>query len=443
MSQRLNIETLDEDRFARTTAVTLGDKRIVTPNFFTLIKNKKEFNSFIALSMLNKPKRLGGNVIRLFDTVTTVLPKLSDQYQRIFKNGKTKDNIFLKFNQEHIFLIDPSLEYLLYEFHAGKFLRNLGKIREMDQVDLLLNYLKDRDTKKQTLDEKEYEPWKKAFHRKFWHNLDRNPAKEAKFVGDFLELETKCGTDVLIPPVPIVDSESMFDIALRINKLTRRIAPRTKPYATYILLQKGVLRKDALIQKIIAFLHADATQLTIIKIKNLDLWNPGRIVQRENYRLLMDAMYVTRKKNPNKLYIALENWYQSFPSACYGFNIVSTSMHGYDRDSGYGKNVRGSWFDPEIMWYRRYNDLNKIFRNNGNRLPCYCSVCKSITNLENIDPLTWNRLRREHYVLTMNEYMRMINEAIKDRHIELAREKLANSELSQLKNLIPRHVDAE
>ncbi|GAG15049.1 unnamed protein product, partial [marine sediment metagenome] len=90
-----------------------------------------------------------------------------------------------------------------------------------------------------------------------------------------------------------------------------------------------------------------------------------------------------------------------------------------------------------------YNDLDKIFKNNGNRLPCYCSVCKRVTNLKKIDQATWNQLRRENYVLTMNEYMRMINEAIKDRHIELAREKLANSELSRLKNLIPRNIEDE
>jgi small-conductance mechanosensitive channel len=47
-------------------------------------------------------------------------------------------------------------------------------------------------------------------------------------------------------------------------------------------------------------------------------------------------------------------------------------------------------------------------------------------------------LRREHYVLTMNEYMRMISQAIKEQNIELAIDKLSNSEVSRLKTLIPR-----
>ena len=77
-------------------------------------------------------------------------------------------------------------------------------------------------------------------------------------------------------------------------------------------------------------------------------------------------------------------------------------------------------------------------KNNENHLPCYCAICKQISSLDNVDRESWYNIRREHYVLTMNEYMRMIRQAIADRNIELAREKIVNSELSRLKNLIPR-----
>jgi hypothetical protein len=439
VSQRLLVKTLDEDRFARATEVTLGEKAILTPNFCTLVKKAEELNSLMRLSLLTETEYLGSYIIRLFDTWDTIMPKLRNQNQmRLLQNKKSVEDFFLRFNRKNITLIDPSLEYLLYEFYAGKFPRILRKIRRAKQLDILLHYLEEREAKKEAIPEGEYEIWKKSFHKKFWYSLDRNPLQRSKFVGDFIDLETMCGSDIIIPPVPIVDSEGMLDIAMRINNLTKAISPRTKPYATYFLLQKGVLRNDKLVQKIIALVKTDPTQLTIIKIKNLDLWNSGRITQRENYKNLMDAMYETRKRDPSKLYIALENWYQSFASACYGFNIVSTSMHGYDRDSEFGKNVRGSWFDPDLMYYRPYEELEKLMKNNENRLPCSCPICKGVSDLNKIDPDSWNMLRREHYVLTMNEYMRMIRHAIEDRNIELAREKLANSELSRLKNLIPR-----
>ena len=439
MSPRLVVNTLDEDRFARATEVILGEKRIMTPNFSTLVKTPAEFNSLMRLGLLAEAKHLGSCVIRLFDTWDTILPKLHDKNQMSLKTYKSIEPYFVDFNRKKFILVDPSTEYLLYEFYAGKFPRILRKIRRRKQLDTLLQYLEERHAKKHTLPQDEYEQWKKAFHRKFWYTLDRNEVMRSKFVGDFIDLEGMCGTDIIIPPVPIIDSEGMLDIAMRINTLTKAIAPRNKLYATYLLLQKGVLRNDQLVGKIVSLLKADPTQVTIIKIKNLDLWHSGRITQRENYKKLMDAMYETRKENPKKLYITLENWYQSFPSACYGFNIVSTSMHGYDRDSEFGRNIRGSWFDPDLMYYIPYNDLKKTVKNNDNRLPCYCSVCKPITNLNKITAENWNILRREHYVLTMNEFMRMIDQAIHEKNIELAREKLANSELSRLKTLIPRN----
>lgn len=179
-----------------------------------------------------------------------------------------------------------------------------------------------------------------------------------------------------------------------------------------------------------------------MKIKNLDLWNSGQLVQKESYKKLMDTMFEIRKKNPSKMFLALENWYQCFVSACYGFDIVSSSMTGFDRDSEYGTNTYGSWFDPELMYYVPFDILKKrIVKNTENRLPCSCYACTQISDLENVERDIWYIRRREHYVLTMNKNMRMIRQAIEDRNIELAREKIVNSDISGLKNLIPRREE--
>lgn len=440
MSQKLAVKEVDKDRFARATEITLGEKTILTPSFCTLVKNNKEFNSLQRLSLLAETKYLGSYIIRLFDTWDTIIPKLKNQDQMVLPDNKSIEELFVNFNRKNVVFIDPSLEYLLYEFYSGKFPRILRKIREGNKLDILFDYLEERDERKDEFEKRsDYQLWKRAFHKKFWHLLDRDQAERNRFVGDFLDLETMCGADVLIPPVPIVDSEGMLDVAMRINELTRAIAPRTKPYATYLLLQKGVLRNDALVKRIIGILKADPTQLTIVKIKNLDLWNSGQLVQKESYRKLMDTMLEIRKENSSKIYLAWENWYQCFVSACYGFDIVSSSMHGFDRDSEFGTNTYGSWFDPELMYYVTFDNLKKIVKNTGNRLPCYCSACKQIPNLEDVKRDAWYHLRREHYVLTMNEYMRMIRQAIEERNTELAREKILNSDVSGLKDLIPRN----
>lgn len=440
MSQNIYVETIREDRFARTTQMTIGDKTIQTPNFCTLIQNDIEFDSLMNLSLMSESKHLGVCAIRIFDAPKTIIPHLKNRKQTSIVNLKSVEELFLKFNSKVLIIIDPALEYLLYEFHAKKFFEAVKGLRSTKQLEGLMLYLTERDTKKDEISEKEYENWKKAFYKKFWYDLDRKQQDRNKFVGNYIDIEVLCGTEIILPPVPIVDSEGMFDIAKRINEFAKTIAPRTKPCATYLLFQKSFLKNDALVNKVIAYLETDPTQLTVMKIKNLDLWQPGYVRQRENYRKLMDAMYRIRKQNPQKIFMALENWYVSYASACYGFNIVSSSMHGFDRDSDFGTNTYGSWFDPDLMYYVPFEDLkDKILKNTRNHvMPCYCSVCKSIKNLSEVSKEDWYRLRREHFVLTMNEYMKMISDAIGNGTVELTAQKLANSQLALLQILIPR-----
>jgi queuine/archaeosine tRNA-ribosyltransferase len=114
-------------------------------------------------------------------------------------------------------------------------------------------------------------------------------------------------------------------------------------------------------------------------------------------------------------------------------------MTGFDRDSDFGSNTFGSWFDPDWMYYMSFDDLKaKVLKNTKHVMPCYCAICKKIKDLSTVSKDDWYNYRREHYVLTMNEYMRQISQSIQDRTIELAREKLVNSQLSLLQGLIPR-----
>jgi len=68
---------------------------------------------------------------------------------------------------------------------------------------------------------------------------------------------------------------------------------------------------------------------------------------------------------------------------------------------------------------------------------------KELSSYKDLDEDEWNSFRREHYCLLMNEIMRQTDQAIEDRQIELYSEKLVNSELALLKDLIPRNFDRE
>jgi len=43
----------------------------------------------------------------------------------------------------------------------------------------------------------------------------------------------------------------------------------------------------------------------------------------------------------------------------------------------------------------------------------------------------------------MNSLMKMINRAIKEKEIELVRQKIKDSEISNLKTLIPQHYESD
>ena len=86
--------------------------------------------------------------------------------------------------------------------------------------------------------------------------------------------------------------------------------------------------------------------------------------------------------------------------------------------------------------------------NNGGNQPCPCNVCREISydkekkelqyNKRKVTQNEWNGYRREHNMFAMNNLMKMIYTAIDEKHVELIREKLVNSELRNLKALIPQ-----
>ena len=112
-------------------------------------------------------------------------------------------------------------------------------------------------------------------------------------------------------------------------------------------------------------------------------------------------------------------------------------MTGFDGDSEFGHGEYGAWYDPDQMVHIPFKYMREVYRNNQNRLPCAHGICANV-NVETVDANSWNTLRRKHYVLTMGDYMTMISDAIRGKKVELAIDKLINSDISRLKKLIPR-----
>ena len=135
-------------------------------------------------------------------------------------------------------------------------------------------------------------------------------------------------------------------------------------------------------------------------------------------------------------------------------NFVSSSLRLLDKDSAYGENAGyGGYFYEDKLLNAKYTNIPEIMSSNDGSLPCPCSVCRGIAydNVEKelkysgkkISVEEWSSLRREHNLFVMNDLMEMINRAIRDKQIELVRQKLKDSEISNLKSLIPQHYESD
>lgn len=448
-TSKLIVSQTDRDRFARATTTVLEGKQILTPNFSPLIQTPKEFDIYLK-TILSKEnnEHLGTLVMRIFDASNILLPYINFKNQNGI-DGKLAYGPYKEFFENTICLIDPATEYMTFEFHSEDLVQFVNKVRLPQQF---ITYLQQKEFTRKHSSSKAYETWKNREYKKFWYDLDQRRLND--LITGYFDLESKFETKILIPPMVVVDNERLLNIAIGINDMGKALAVNRGECATYFLLSKSTLRDATIIEKIIEYIRKDSSTLTIFKFKNLTLWETGCLMERDTFRDLMKEISDIKKDHPKRIFMLLEGSYHCFPAASYGFDIVSSSLRLLDIDSAYGTNAGyGGYFNEDNLWNVKFSALPEIILNNDGHLPCPCHVCKNITYDEvekkilydnkEVLPGDWNYKRRDHNLFVMNDLMKIINRAIKERQIELVRERIKNSELGNLKTLIPQHYESE
>lgn len=450
----IKVEETDRDRFARTTKAVINGKTIVTPCFAPRLTKSPHYDGlelFMRLRNTQPTDYLGVYVIRLFDLWKTIDPRLHRLNQTRLDRSFMEET-FLKFRKKNVFLSDPSLEYLFYEARS----KQLASTPYLPMS--LLEFFEKSEQKKEEMTSQDYKNWRRAFHSKFWYTLDKNRRARNQMVGELLDLQMEKEVDFALSPVPFATNESLFDIAISINRVSREIVranyESADKCATYFLMPTWIFtRKDSIkeyiLKKLVEYIKQVPAKLTILKFKYLNI-GQNRIVEREEMKKLLRIIAKIREAQPERLFMLLEAGVYASPMAALGFDIVSTSLTSHDGDGGFSAEKRGQWFDLKEMVPRSIKDVWTMYKNGDDNLPCYCSACKNmsrkmkeLSSYKDLDEDEWNLFRREHYCLLMNEIMRQTDQAIEDRQIELYSEKLVNSELALLKDLIPRNFDRE
>jgi hypothetical protein len=155
--------------------------------------------------------------------------------------------------------------------------------------------------------------------------------------------------------------------------------------------------------------------------------------------LLNDIIQIKHDKKDERVFVLLEAGLQLYAAAAGGFDIVSTSISGFDGDWIFRPNDKkdtiNGWFDMDKLFFRNDRFIRKKLENGGFKHKD-CPACKSITDYESAKR-DWHDKKRIHYLVCLNQLFSRLYGYIDDQRIELAKTDIARSEVSNLKNILP------
>jgi hypothetical protein len=443
---KIKVKETARDRHARVTETEIGKKTVSTPNFCAQLQDSSELDLLMRLKMNYPSDRLTTSIVRFTD-VQQVLWRLHPKTPRDVFMQVRQDKYSLFFEKQ-LLLIDPSLEYLYYLSRMNGFLSNrytpkiiIDYINEIEKIKQETEYLLG---KRKTY--RSFESKREKQHRQFWRKLADEKNRESnqqrfELINAFIKCNLTYKTDAMIPPVPMIDDLKTLEIAKKMNDDTKELARGKKHCATYLLFKSNVLEDWSLLDKALRYIAENSRDsLIVIKFKNLDLTKKDLQTERENYQRFMSDLEFFSKTFKNRANLVLENNCQTFVSALAGFDIVSSSLTNYDFEHSYGKYAPyGKWLHPILLIHRPWKKMIEIYEKLG-RLPHNCGFCRSV-NVKSLDQLKkdeWYTIRRGHVASFMNEWFTYIKKAIDtDKNIELVVDRLANSKIQILKDLLP------
>lgn len=450
MDNDLKIEVKEEsrERYARTTKTKIGHKVISTPNFCIQLQDADELDIFLRLKQNNPSDNLATTVVRYVD-ISHALWRIHPKTPMDVLMEVRKDKYSLFFEQQ-VLLIDPSLEYLFYMPRIEGFKKSRYTPRtildHIKNVEILGKETAYKSGEKKA--RKSFESKRDRLHRQFWRNLvdEKSPESNQKrfeVIRAFLQCNLDYDTDAILPPVPLIDNEEMLEIAQKMNDDTRELARGKKHCATYLLFKNSVLSDYSLLDKALRYIvESSKESLLAIKFKHLDLTNKDLQTERDNYREFMSSLEFFSRTFKNRACIILENNCQSFVSPLAGFDVVSSSFTNYDMEFSYGQYAPyGKYLHPNQLIHRPWKDMQGIY-DTIQALPHNCSYCRSVTvnKLQDLASDEWYAVRRGHVALFMNEWFGYIRKAIDDdKNVELIVDRLANSKIQILKDLLPNN----
>jgi hypothetical protein len=445
--QRVRVINPVWDRCASKGIIQIGEKQVLKISFGPLVSTAAEMDMFVYHMDGESLPHSRVCVAKIFDADDVIWPILTRAKMGSLDSPQsyTVQNVYNnRFKARTAILIDPATDSMKYEAHMREFSKCTEVHAELKRFAGRMQGYRDKKKKNGSRDAEgeSYEGRIKREYDEEWDMLmqGKNLALLSEIIHKTIDSQFEFNADIGLPPVPVIDSLKMLEYTITVNRLALAHWPvdERDTAATYLILAPEAFSDSNLMEKIIDYIRKAETKFIVIKFKNLELDHRNKVDERLRMKdLLMAISEVKHEHGDDRVFVALEAGIQSYLLAVGGFDIVSTSMTGYDGDYPFrrtNKTAINGYFDISTLLLRDDKYVRRMLEKGG--FPhegCVCSTVRDYTSAS----LDWYRIRREHYVKRMNELYAEIWEHIDSKTIEECKARISRSSLSNLKHALP------
>jgi len=341
---------------------------------------------------------------------------------------------FLRYTDTYPIVVDPSMEDTYY----------LSEISKWDREDLI--HPKIREFARMIAKGRKrsnFGKWRKGQYWTLWnYDIARKSALANELVAATFDAELHYGTSTLLVPGPLIDDETDLETACELNDIgAANAVGKDAEFANYFILAAKAILDEKLRYKLADYIGGSKVRLNILKFKLLNL-RTATIDLLEAYADFYSRLAEIREQRKDMVFCALENDCQAIVSATVCFDLVSTSMTGYDRiPRGRAEAGYGGIFNANELTHLKFEKYRAMYVKNGEKPLCDHEVCGKI-DPRIVSKEAWYATRRKHYPLSMNDLCSKTANYIFSGDVENARQDVINSYLNPLKKLIPRSWDS-
>ncbi len=443
-SRKITIKNPKWDRIARKGIIIVGAKEILDITFSPLVFTEREMKLYVKTVRTYKLPHEHAFVIKLFRAKKTIksIIRVAESADLTLNDFSIKNTVANDFLASNVIVVDPATDSLIYEAYTEEMGQSEDVPLELRRIAKRMSAI-DKTKPKKKKDSASYLGRKYNTYEQFWDSImeDKNRKKLVRLIYETFDKEAECRADIGLAPVPVVYSVKMLRYAKEINRIA--LANWTKGEladncATYLILESTALKIEPLMDELIRYIKEAETKFIVLKFKNLVLDTRNRVEEQEAFKRLLKAINEVKKKDKDKVFMLLEAGYQLYAAAAGGFDVVSTSMSGFDEDWAFkGKSSAGinGWFDIENLIFRDDKSIRKMLENGGLK-HMGCPICAKITDYKSAKK-NWYAKKRMHYMWAVNELFARLYIYIDDKKIEQAKVDIMRSRLANLRHILP------